>query len=137
MYYAATLRPKVGRGPSSGPRYTSAGAFVRLSSEPSTGPRRSRLLLRVPFVNLRAVGAELRNETLIHYPERPHRSEAYAASPARSAYLPVTERFAAPILSLPMWPHLSESEIDAVCAAVRSFAGGSSVRASAPTRLTD
>lgn len=55
-------------------------------------------------------------ETLIHYPTPPHRQAAFAGS---AASLPVAERLAAEVLSLPMGPHLSDADVDAVIAAVR------------------
>lgn len=61
--------------------------------------------------------------TLIHYPVPPHRSGAYATTaghtyPAGS--LPLAEEFGNTLLSLPIGPHLTESQTEAVVAAVRS-----------------
>ncbi|PXY36305.1 DegT/DnrJ/EryC1/StrS family aminotransferase [Prauserella flavalba] len=62
-------------------------------------------------------------ETLIHYPVPPHRAPAYAGHPHARTRLPVAERFAAEVLSLPLGPHLSGKHVacvvDAVNAAVR------------------
>ncbi|HVF04178.1 MAG TPA: DegT/DnrJ/EryC1/StrS family aminotransferase [Frankiaceae bacterium] len=63
---------------------------------------------------LRARGVE----TLIHYPTPPHRQPAFASEVS----LPVAERLAAEVLSLPMGPHLSDADVDAVIAAVRASA---------------
>lgn len=53
-------------------------------------------------------------ETLIHYPLPTHKQEAYRDSYASYA-LPITERLADEVLSLPMGPHLSEADVDEVC----------------------
>lgn len=55
---------------------------------------------------------------LIHYPVPIHRQPAYAD---KAISLPVTERAAATVLSLPMYPELTHAEQDMVIAAVRSF----------------
>jgi dTDP-4-amino-4,6-dideoxygalactose transaminase len=59
--------------------------------------------------------------TLIHYPIPPHRSGAYASAIWAEGTFPITERLAAQVLSLPMGPHLSTADQDAVIAAVRAF----------------
>jgi dTDP-4-amino-4,6-dideoxygalactose transaminase len=58
--------------------------------------------------------------TLIHYPIPPHRSGAYAGEqwPA----LPVTERLAERVLSLPIGPQLSGDDVDAVVEAIAALA---------------
>lgn len=59
--------------------------------------------------------------TLIHYPVPPHLSGAYRdwASPADP--LPLTERLASTVLSLPMGPHLSSGDQELVIEAIRKF----------------
>jgi dTDP-4-amino-4,6-dideoxygalactose transaminase len=59
--------------------------------------------------------------TLIHYPIPPHQSGAYSADlpSAIASALPVAEELAATVLSLPMGPHLQESQAAAVVAAVQ------------------
>jgi dTDP-4-amino-4,6-dideoxygalactose transaminase len=59
--------------------------------------------------------------TLIHYPIPPHRSGAYASAIWPEGTFPVTERLAAQVLSLPMGPHLSRADQDAVIAAVQAW----------------
>jgi len=71
--------------------------------------------------HLRALGVD----TLVHYPIAVHRQEAYSATHG-SRRLPVAERLADTVLSLPMGPHLSESDVDEVCDAL---AGALTVRA--------
>jgi dTDP-4-amino-4,6-dideoxygalactose transaminase len=62
--------------------------------------------------------AERGVETLVHYPTPPHRQAAFAAAYAGVA-LPVADALAAEVLSLPIGPHLSDADVDAVVAAVR------------------
>jgi dTDP-4-amino-4,6-dideoxygalactose transaminase len=57
--------------------------------------------------------------TLIHYPIPPHRQRAYAAWNGRS--YPVTERIHAEVLSLPISPVMSDSDVDAVINACNSW----------------
>lgn len=56
-------------------------------------------------------------QTLIHYPIANHKQEAYADAYA-DCDLPITERLAETVLSLPMGPHLSTAAIDEVCSAL-------------------
>jgi dTDP-4-amino-4,6-dideoxygalactose transaminase len=58
--------------------------------------------------------------TLIHYPIPPHRSEAYRGSDLSAGAFPLAEDLAASVLSLPMGPHMSDEDADAVIDAVRS-----------------
>jgi dTDP-4-amino-4,6-dideoxygalactose transaminase len=59
--------------------------------------------------------------TLIHYPIPPHRSEAYAELGLAEGAFPIAEEHARTLLSLPMGPHLTDEQVDAVLAAIRSF----------------
>jgi dTDP-4-amino-4,6-dideoxygalactose transaminase len=58
----------------------------------------------------------------IHYPVPVHKQHGYAervvVSPGR---LPLTERVCQQILSLPLYPELSDADVDAVIAAIRNF----------------
>lgn len=45
-------------------------------------------------------------ETLIHYPIPPHRQRAYAGEPCAARQLPVADRLASEVLSLPIGPHV-------------------------------
>lgn len=68
-------------------------------------------------------------DTLIHYPIPPHLSGAYAEigmvprsrTPNPKCSLPVSEIIASSVLSLPIGPHMSESQVNAVTSAVLSF----------------
>jgi dTDP-4-amino-4,6-dideoxygalactose transaminase len=56
--------------------------------------------------------------TLIHYPIPPFRQQAYAEMHGSVMHWPVADRLAREVLSLPMGPHLSLSDVDVVAAAV-------------------
>ena len=57
-------------------------------------------------------------QTGIHYPIPVHLQEAYADSRYGPGDLPCSELAAREVLSLPMYPELSDDQIDAVCAAM-------------------
>ena len=57
-------------------------------------------------------------DTIIHYPIAPHRSGAYADA-FGAVDLPVAERLAAEVLSLPIGPHMSLADAEYVAGAVR------------------
>lgn len=61
--------------------------------------------------------------TLIHYPIPPHRSKAYSDLQIRRHIFPIAEKLSSEVLSLPIGPHLSRKQSDAVCDAVLSVAG--------------
>lgn len=74
--------------------------------------RRDRLA-----AHLEAAGVQTR----IHYPIPLHLQPCHADWGLREGDLPHAEAAARSVLSLPLFPHLSDSEVDAVSAAVRSF----------------
>ena len=49
--------------------------------------------------------------TLIHYPIPIHLQEAYAELGHKKGDFPITEKYADQIMSLPMYPELTEEEI--------------------------
>jgi dTDP-3-amino-3,4,6-trideoxy-alpha-D-glucose transaminase len=57
-------------------------------------------------------------ETAIHYPQPAHLQPVYQGLAAPGS-LPVTERLAGEVLSLPIYPELTGEEVDVVAAAVR------------------
>lgn len=57
----------------------------------------------------------------IHYPTPLHRLAAMADTQATIPELPVAEAAAREVLSLPMFPELTDAELDESCAAVREF----------------
>ena len=61
--------------------------------------------------------------TMIHYPVPPHRQQAYATMQLSAGAFPIAEELAATCLSLPMYPGMSEEQVQAVTVAIRSFAG--------------
>jgi len=63
-------------------------------------------------------------QTLVHYPVPVHRQEAYAELGYAQGSLPVTERLADAILSLPVYPQLRDDEVHTVIDAItRLFRG--------------
>jgi dTDP-4-amino-4,6-dideoxygalactose transaminase len=82
--------------------------------------------LRIPGFDRPAFQAALKREgipTAIYYPKPPHRQAAYKHYPAAGNGLPVSDRLAAEVISLPMHPYLSEKLQDRVVHAVRSALG--------------
>jgi len=62
-------------------------------------------------------------QTGIHYPVPVHLQEAYADPACGPGDLPHTEQAAREVLSLPMYPELSDDQIEAVCAAMPETVG--------------
>lgn len=71
---------------------------------------------------LRADLGERAISSAIHYPTPIHRTEAYAHLGMQDGSLPVAERLAGRILSLPLFPGISELQIQRVVHAVRDLA---------------
>jgi dTDP-4-amino-4,6-dideoxygalactose transaminase len=69
----------------------------------------------VPFLQERGVGAG------IHYPFPVHRLPAYADLGYRAGAFPESERAANEVLSLPMFPELTDAQIDYVAEQLRAF----------------
>lgn len=63
--------------------------------------------------------AEAGVQTLIHYPIPPHRQQAYADMGLAEGSLPIAERLATRVLSLPIGPHLGQDDAERVAEAVR------------------
>jgi dTDP-4-amino-4,6-dideoxygalactose transaminase len=59
--------------------------------------------------------------TDVHYPVPDHRQPAIAAEHG-DVHLPTTERLAATVLSLPLFPELADAEVERVADALRAFA---------------
>jgi dTDP-4-amino-4,6-dideoxygalactose transaminase len=59
--------------------------------------------------------------TLIHYPLPPHLQDAYVELGFEKGKLPITEKLAGEILSIPIGPHLSDDEVDYIIAAISSY----------------
>ena len=58
---------------------------------------------------------------LIHYPIPPHLQNAYKDMAMRPGSLPISERIHDEVLSLPIGPHLSESQAASVIRAIEEF----------------
>lgn len=87
-----------------------------------------------PVYHLYVVGCEQRDalqahlkasgiETLIHYPVPVHLQKAYSDLGYGPGSLPATERAARCVLSLPLYPELTEEEVETVAMAIQRFAG--------------
>ena len=61
--------------------------------------------------------------TLIHYPIPPHLQEAYSDLKYKKGDFPVAEQLANEVLSLPIWPGMSEKEVGEVINAIKNFFG--------------
>lgn len=67
--------------------------------------------------------ASRRIETLVHYPIPPHLQKAYSYLGLERGALPIAEKLADQVLSLPMGPHLSEAEVEEVIESIAAFEG--------------
>jgi dTDP-4-amino-4,6-dideoxygalactose transaminase len=95
-----------------------AGADVVLPVE-AEGRKHCWHLFVVLVDDREAFRARLREqgvETLVHYPEPIHRQPAYAHLPRVD--VPVSERLCAQVVSLPLYPELTDAEAEQVVAAV-------------------
>ena len=79
-----------------------------------THPRRDALL-----AHLRASGVMAD----VHYPVASHLQEALGSRKGRPGQFPVAERAAAEVLSLPLFPEMTDAQLARVVAAVRAFRG--------------
>jgi dTDP-3-amino-3,4,6-trideoxy-alpha-D-glucose transaminase len=77
-------------------------------------PQREALMAR-----LQAAGVE----TLIHYPVPCHLQPAFSRLGYKAGDLPVTERLADEVLSLPLWPQLPLTDIDTVAETIHAALG--------------
>ena len=59
----------------------------------------------------------------VHYPFPIHRTEAYADLGLEAGSLPVAERLAEEILTLPLFPTMSDEDVQRIVDAVRTFGG--------------
>lgn len=62
--------------------------------------------------------------TQIHYPTPVHLQPAYRYLGLAAGAFPVSERLAESVLSLPMYPYLTEAEVERVAEALREFCAG-------------
>lgn len=59
--------------------------------------------------------------TLIHYPVPPHLQDAYSELGYKKGDFPIAEEIADTCLSLPIYPGLTDAEINYICQSVREF----------------
>ena len=59
--------------------------------------------------------------SLIHYPVPPHLQKAYQGLGYKKGDFPITEELANSVLSLPIWPGLSEDQVEEVCNTIKTF----------------
>jgi dTDP-4-amino-4,6-dideoxygalactose transaminase len=59
--------------------------------------------------------------TMIHYPVPPHLQKAYATLGYKKGAFPKSELIADTCLSLPLYPGISENEIDEICTSIKLF----------------
>ncbi len=106
-------------------RYRQALAGTRFSPPPSFPDRTSvhhLFVVRHPERDrVRAELAEKGIGTAIHYPQPVHLQAAYAQFGEGEETLPVTEQACREILSLPLYPEMSEADVQLVCAALRGI----------------
>lgn len=67
------------------------------------------------FLSERGIG------TLIHYPLPPHLQEAYRDLGLKQGAFPIAEGIARTCLSLPLWPGMSEAQIDYVVGSIKEY----------------
>lgn len=105
-------------------RYNSALADVAMVPEVPDGLTSvwAQYTLRIPGFDRPAFQAALKERgipTAVYYPKPLHRQTAYAHHPVAGGALPVSERLADEVVSLPMHPYLDEPTQDRIVAAVR------------------
>lgn len=103
--------------------YTRALAGTRIAAPPIFADRTTvyhQYVVRQPQrAQLRELLAARGIGTAIHYPVPVHLQEAYRSLGGGPGSLPITEQATAEIVSLPIYPELSEGEVEAVCEALQ------------------
>ncbi|MCC7281324.1 MAG: DegT/DnrJ/EryC1/StrS family aminotransferase [Acetobacteraceae bacterium] len=101
-------------------------ALADLAIVPRIGAGRvstwAQYVLRIPGRERKAVQARLRADnipTAIYYPKPLHRQTAYARYPVAGNGLPVAEKLAAEVFSIPFHPYLDQATQARIIAAVR------------------
>lgn len=69
----------------------------------------------ISFLDKNAIG------TIIHYPIPPHLSEAYEYLKVRRGALPLTERYASEVLSIPMYSGMTDGEQDYIIDKINAY----------------
>jgi dTDP-4-amino-4,6-dideoxygalactose transaminase len=102
------------------------GAGVDLPSEPAPPGDHVHHLFVIRCADRDALRADLREQgiaTGIHYPVPIHRTAAYRFLGLAAGSLPVTERLAQRVCSLPLFPSMTAAELDRVATAVEAHVG--------------
>jgi len=60
-------------------------------------------------------------ETMIHYPIPPHLQKSFEGLGYKEEDYPIAEHIAKTALSLPLWPGLTDSEVEYVCEMIKKF----------------
>lgn len=71
----------------------------------------------VEYLEQRGIG------TIIHYPIPPHMSEAYRYLNVEEGMLPLTEKYARTVLSLPLYIGMTDEELDYIISELNRFGG--------------
>ena len=97
--------------------------FIKPKVMENTSPVWHQYVLRIPELRdeLKTYLEEKNIMTIIHYPIPPHLSEAYRYLNVQEGTLPVTEKYAKEVLSLPMYTGMTHEEQDAVIDALNCF----------------
>jgi dTDP-4-amino-4,6-dideoxygalactose transaminase len=100
-----------------------ASTSLRLPAVPlGSEPVWHQFVVRTPRrASLRKALAAAGIETLVHYETPPHRQAAFADLGLAAGSLPIAEKLAGEILSLPIDPLLGSSAVDAVIEAIRAW----------------
>lgn len=69
---------------------------------------------------LQALLTEAGVATMVHYPIPPHKQPAYVAETLPTVDLPASERAATEVLSLPLWPEMTDADVAFVIERVRA-----------------
>ncbi len=105
-------------------RYRAALPAASLGPAARPGDVSAEHLFVIRATEREALRAHLRRagvDTATHYPVPLHLQAAYRPYGGGEGSLPVTERAAAEVVSLPMYPELRDDEVEQVLAALRSF----------------
>jgi dTDP-4-amino-4,6-dideoxygalactose transaminase len=70
---------------------------------------------------LRNYLAEKGVETKIHYPVPPHLQEAFTHLKFKKGDFPIAEKIAREVLSLPLWPGMTDGQVGEVCDRIKGF----------------
>jgi dTDP-4-amino-4,6-dideoxygalactose transaminase len=102
--------------------FSDASNLILPRSLHGTGPVYHLFVIRHP--RRAALQAHLQRngiETLIHYPRPLHLQKAYADLMIPEGAFPVSERLASEVLSLPLYPELSDNMVEDIASCVKSF----------------